>query len=77
MYTIVALALADAIGGHKTYERVIGQLVYNELAQDHQSKEVIRLTPGAVGSFDALRCNYTWNALISAACRWATSVVRL
>jgi hypothetical protein len=45
--------------------------VYNELAQDHQSKEVIRLTPGAVGSFDALRCNYTWNALTSAACRWA------
>ena len=77
MYTIVALALADAISGRKTYEPVIGQLVYNELAQDHQSKEVMRLTPGAVGSFDALRCNYTWNALISAACRWATSVVRL
>lgn len=71
MYTLVALTLAYAISKRKTYEQTIGQLVCNELAQDHQSKEVIRLTPGAVGSFDPMRCNYTWNALIPATCRWA------
>ncbi|MBM4429732.1 MAG: hypothetical protein FJ026_05190 [Chloroflexi bacterium] len=71
MYTIVALALAYSISRQARYERMVGQLVTNELALDHQSKEVIRLTPGAVGTFDPLRCNYTWNALIPLACRWA------
>ena len=71
MYTIVALALAYSISRDERYERIVGQLVSNELAGDHQSKEVIRLTPGKLGTFDPLRCNYTWNALISLVCRWA------
>ncbi len=71
MYTLVALALAYRISGRVRYERLIGQLVTNELARDHQTKEVIRLTPGAVGTFDRVRCGYTWNALIPLACRWS------
>jgi hypothetical protein len=70
MYTNVALALAYKISGDAGYGRMIGQLVENELAGDHQSKEIIRLTPGAVGTFEAVRANYTWNALIRTACIW-------
>jgi len=71
MYTILALALAYSITHSARYEQLAAQLVLNELGRDHQSKEVIRLTPGAAGSFDPLRCNYTWNALIPLACRWS------
>ncbi len=49
----------------------MAQLVTNQLAADHQPKEVIRLTPKVVVAFDQTRCNYTWNVLISLACRWA------
>lgn len=71
MYTIVALALAYSISRSETYKATVAQLVINELAEDHQPKEVIRLTPGAVGTFDPARCNYAWNALIALACRWS------
>jgi hypothetical protein len=49
---------------------MIGQMVVNELAVDRQPKEFIRLTPGAIGTFDPGRSNYTWNALIRTACEW-------
>jgi hypothetical protein len=70
MYSIVALALAYAGSGRRKYADWIVQLIVNELALDHQSKELIRLTPGAVGTFDPSRSNYTWNALIRTACEW-------
>ena len=70
MYTLVALALAFSITGSPAYEPIIGALVEAELGRDHQSKEVIRLTPGDVGSFDPQRADYTWNALIRAALEW-------
>jgi len=70
VYSIVALALAYSITHDVKYAQIIEQLVVNELAPDHQSKEIIRLTPGAVGTFDPARSNYTWNALIPTACWW-------
>jgi hypothetical protein len=70
MYTLVALALAYSITRDPAYEAIIGRLVIAELGGDHQSKEIIRLSPGAVGSFDPQRANYTWNALIRAALVW-------
>ncbi len=70
LYSIVALALAYSISHAGRYAQMIGQLVVNELATDHQSKEFIRLTPGAAGTFDPWRSNYTWNALIATACQW-------
>jgi hypothetical protein len=70
MYTIIALALAYTLTHNAKYAQMIGQLVVNELGPDHQSKEIIRLTPGAVGTFDPSRSDYTWNALVQTACRW-------
>jgi hypothetical protein len=70
LYSIVALALAYAITGNNRYAQMIGQMVVNELATDHRSKEFIRLTPGAIGTFDPWRSDYTWNALIRTACEW-------
>jgi hypothetical protein len=71
MYTLVALAMAYKISGDLAYADVMGRLVTRELARDHRSKEVIRLMPGLVGNYDGRRTNYTWNALIKTACRWA------
>lgn len=71
MYTLVALALAYSITRDATYEPIIGALVEAELGRDHQSKEIIRLSPDAIGSFDPQRANYTWNALIRTALEWA------
>ena len=70
LYSIVMLALAYQITRSEMYARRIGELVWNELAADPHSKEFIVLTPGAVGTFDPLRSDYTWNALIPIACRW-------
>jgi hypothetical protein len=70
LYTLVALALAYAITGYNLYTQIIAQLVVNELAADHQPKEIIKLAPGQVGTFDPARANHTWNALIRAACVW-------
>ena len=70
LYSVVALALAYAITGNNQYTQMIGQMVVNELAVDRQPKEFIRLTPGAIGTFDPKRSNYTWNALIRTACEW-------
>lgn len=71
LYSIVMLALAYQITRDPTYARQIGELVRNELAADAHSKEFIVLTPGAVGTFDPVRSDYSWNALIPVACRWA------
>ncbi|MBN1964790.1 MAG: hypothetical protein JW910_09095 [Anaerolineae bacterium] len=71
MYALVALALAYAITRDVSYAALIERLVISELGEDHTSKEVIRLAPGAVGTFDPARTHYTWNALIRTACEWA------
>ncbi len=70
LYSIVTLALAYSISRDERYGQLIGELVAGELGEDHQSKEVIRLAPGGVGTFDPARMNYTWNVLIPTACRW-------
>jgi hypothetical protein len=70
MYSAVALALAYRITGEARYAAMIGQLVQNELAADHLSKEVIRLAYTELGNFDPARTSYTWNILIRTACRW-------
>lgn len=71
LFSIVLLALAYRITRGEMYARRAGELVWNELASDPRSKEFVVMTPGAVGTFDADRTDYTWNALIPAACRWA------
>lgn len=71
LYTLVALALVYHITGDIAYAGMIGQLIENELASDHQSKEIIRLTPGMIGTSEPARANYTWNALIPKACSWS------
>ncbi len=70
LYSIAALALAYSITGKRTYARMIGELINNELSIDHQSKEVMSLAPGNVGYCPPQRMNYTWNALIPVACEW-------
>lgn len=69
-YTLVALALAYAVTREPRYAEYIAQLVEYELNLDGQSKEFLRLTPGAVGAFDPERNNYTGNILVRLACRW-------
>lgn len=71
MYTLTALALAFRLNRDEALRQLIGQLITRELAADHVSKEVIILSPGAVGSVDPERSQYTWNALIVPALKWA------
>lgn len=71
LYSIVILALAYQITRSSTYARQIGEMVWNELAADPHSKEFVVLTPGAVGTSDPARSDYTWNSLIPIACRWS------
>jgi hypothetical protein len=71
MYTLVALAMAYRLGGDPAYRDLIGRLVARELVKDHRSKEIIQLIPHLEGHYDSHRVNYTWNALIKTACRWA------
>ena len=75
MYTLTALALAYRLtrdtARKAALKRTIEQLITIELGTDHQSKEVIILAPGAVGTTNLDRSNYTWNALIVPALKWA------
>ncbi len=71
LYTHVMLALAYAITGQQSYADWIEALVRRELETDGHTKEVMRLSPGQVGSFQDVRVDYTWNALIPLALRWA------
>ena len=74
MYTLTALALAYSIDPVPVYRTMAETLVRAELEADRRSKEIIMLEPGAVGSFDHKRNDYTWNALIAPALRWAGMV---
>jgi hypothetical protein len=71
MYTLTAFALAYRLTREAALQRTIEELVTIELGTDHQSKEVIILAPGAVGTVNPDRSNYTWNALIVPALMWA------
>lgn len=71
MYTLTALAMVYRLSREAALQRTIEQLITLELGADHQSKEVILLTPGAVGAVNPDRSNYTWNALIVPALKWA------
>ena len=71
LYTHVMLALAYAITSDPRYASLVEALVRYELESDHHSKEMIRLSPGLVGTFQDVRVDYTWNALIPLALRWA------
>lgn len=71
MYTLTALAMAYHFTRDAAIGALVEDLVTNELAIDHISKEVIILSPGAVGTVAAERSRYTWNALIAPALRWA------
>ena len=71
MYTHVMLALAYSVTRDPQYVRLVEALVRYELEPDGHTKEVIRLAPGQVGTFQDVRADYTWNALIPVALRWA------
>lgn len=70
LYSLVLLALAYSITREARYERWVGELVWNELVQTLQSQEFIVLSPGAVGTSDSARADYSWNALIPVALQW-------
>jgi hypothetical protein len=74
MYTLTALALACTIAPSRQYQSIAETLVEAELGLDRTSKEIIMLSSGAVGAWDPKRNNYTWNALIAPALRWARLV---
>ena len=71
MYTLTALAMVYRLTREAALPRTIAQLITLELGADHQSKEVILLAPDAVGTVNPDRSNYTWNALIVPALKWA------
>lgn len=71
LYTLTALAMAYRLSREAALQRTIEQLITIELGTDHRSKEVIILAPDAVGTINADRSNYTWNALIVPALKWA------
>lgn len=70
MYTLVELALAYAIDPQPVYREAMEQLVAREL-QDGSAKEYWELSPGREGTVHPGRDNYSWNALIVPALRWA------
>jgi hypothetical protein len=70
LYSIVMLTMCYRITGDERYAKSIGELVVNELTHLGHSLEFIALSPGAVGTIDPARADYTWNALIPLACRW-------
>jgi len=74
MYTLTALAMAYKIAPSPERRSIIETLVLSELGVDHVSKEIMRLKPGEVGTWDASRSGYTWNALIAPALKWARVV---
>ncbi len=71
MYTLTAFALAYRLTREPALQRAIEQLVMLELSTDHRSKEVISLTPATAETDKLDRSNYTWNALIVPAIKWA------
>lgn len=71
LYTHVMLALAFSITHDPVYAALAEILVRREVEHDRRTKEVIRLSPGQVGTFLDVRSDYTWNALIPVALRWA------
>jgi hypothetical protein len=71
MYALTALALAYKIAPSRDVRSIVETLVTAELSRDHASKEFIVLQPGAIGSSNPRRNNYTWNALIAPALQWA------
>jgi len=71
MYTLTAFALAYHLAHEPALLRSIEQLIAFELSADHQSKEVISLAPIPASDTKLDRSNYTWNALIVPAIKWA------
>lgn len=71
VYTHVMLALAYSITPDPQYARMIEALVRYELEPDGHTKEIMRLSPGMIGASQDARVDYTWNALIPVAVRWA------
>jgi hypothetical protein len=74
VYTHVMLSLAYSITRDSQYARLVEALVRYELEPDGHTKEIMRLSPGMVGTFQDMRSDYTWNALIPVALRWAGMV---
>jgi hypothetical protein len=70
-YTHIMLALAYSITHEPQYAQMVEALVRYELERDGHTKEMMRLSPGMVGTFQDRRADYTWNALIPVALRWA------
>jgi hypothetical protein len=70
MYTLAELALAYSIEPREVYKTAIEQLVEKELA-DGSPKEYWELSPGREGVLQPGRGDYSWNALLVAAFRWA------
>lgn len=71
MQVINALSLAYKISGDNKYRSLIEALIKRELEGGSGSKEFISLEPNRLGHFDENRLNYSWNALIPTALRWA------
>jgi hypothetical protein len=71
MYTLTAFALAYRLTHEPALQSTIEQLITLELSTDHRSKEVINLSPDTSSGGQLDRSNYTWNALIVPAIKWA------
>lgn len=70
LYSSALLALTYSITRGAQYARWIGEMIVNELADTQHSQEFVVLSPNAVGTFDATRADYSWNALIPVALQW-------
>ena len=71
MYTLTAFALAYRLTREPALQRTVEQLITLELNTDHRSKEVINLVAATAETDKLDRSNYTWNALIVPAIKWA------
>lgn len=71
MYVLASICLAYKISGDAKYQNLADQLTQKELGTDGRSKEFLYLSAGNIGAFDPERSDYSWNALIAAAFKWA------
>lgn len=71
MYTLASIALAYKITEDPKYRNIADQLTQRELGMDGRSKEFLYLSAGSIGAFDPERSDYSWNALLATAFKWA------
>lgn len=74
MFILSSLCLAYSINRDPKYQTLAEELIKKELGGDGKSKEFISLSPENPGIFDPLRSDYSWNALIYTALRFAKMI---